>query len=242
MLIPAEASTRVRAVPWSAGTARIAMIPSVRDRNRVLATIRSAFRDTEHPGDTFLQGSFEGTEPREVAEAFSGVREWSQLDTAVLDAHYAALGFLSDGGFRFFLPAYLVADLEGGLQTADPVFYLTHGFSDDVPSAAAGSRTHDRRIEKSTFVNPRRFGAMTWYDYARKRLSVFTREEAGAVVSYLEYRRDLDTEAIDVQAIEAALESFWYERATSAPDHAALRRDIEAGDAYVRDLTAPPEQ
>ncbi len=34
---------------------------------------------------------------------------------------------------------------------------------------------------------------MTWHDHARCQLSVFTREEAGAIVAYLEYKRDADS-------------------------------------------------
>jgi hypothetical protein len=175
----------------------------------VIAEIGRAFRDTPHSGDRFLQGSFEGSEPREVAEAFSGFEAWSDVPTEILDGHYTALGFLSEGGFRFFLPAYLVADLRGRLRTADPVFHLTHGF-------AEGSR--------SAFVNPRRYGAMTWLDYARMRLSVFAREEAAAVVGYLEYRRERDEHGIAEPAIDAALTLFWYERASAAPRQRQLSR------------------
>ena len=54
------------------------------------------------------------------------------------------------------------------------------------------------------------------------RLSVFAREEAAAVVSYLEYRREDDQHGIDERAIDAALELFWYERARTAPTQRAL--------------------
>jgi hypothetical protein len=49
------------------------------------------------------------------------------IPPTVLDGHYEALSFLSEGGFRFFLPAYLVADVRDQLVTADPGFHLTHG-------------------------------------------------------------------------------------------------------------------
>lgn len=47
----------------------------------------------------------------------------------MLDAHYSALSFFSEAAFRFFFPAYLIADLRGELRTADPLFHLTGGFS-----------------------------------------------------------------------------------------------------------------
>ena len=105
---------------------------------------------------------------------------------------YNALSFLSEGGFRYFLPAYLIADLEDRLQTADPVFHLTNGFSDKIVKIPVGQRIYEKTIGKSAFVNPRRYGAMTWHDHARCRLSVFTREEAGAIVAYLEYKWDAE--------------------------------------------------
>jgi len=95
------------------------------------------------------QGSFEGSEPQEIAEAFSGSEAWADVPARILDGHYTAFGFLSEGGFRFFLPAYMVADPQGHLRTAGPVFHLAHGL-------AGNSR--------SAFVNPRRYGAMTWLE------------------------------------------------------------------------------
>ena len=59
---------------------------------------------------------------------FKGVAHWTQVDPAILDPNYTALSFFSEGGFRHFLPAFLIADLQGLLQTADPVFHLTNGF------------------------------------------------------------------------------------------------------------------
>ena len=74
---------------------------------------------------------------------------------------------------------------------------------------------------------------MTSYDYARYRLSVFTREEAGAIVAYLEFKRDADPDVIDKQAIDAALESFWLERARTAPPDQNLRQHIAEQEEYL---------
>ena len=117
------------------------------DRQRVIERIRQTFHDTEHPGDVFLQGSHEGCEPGESVAPFMGIADWSQLDPAILDASYTALSFFSEGGFRYFLPAYLIADLEERLQTADPVFHLTNGFSDRVVKIPAGQRISEERID-----------------------------------------------------------------------------------------------
>lgn len=208
----------------------------MRDTQELINLIREAFRETAHPGDAFLVGSREGCEPAEVIAPFLGVTDWSQVAAEVLDGHSEALSFFSEGGFRFFLPAFVIADLEGRLQTADPLFHLTGGFFDSVVKVPTQARVYEKTIGKSALLNPRRYGAMTFYDYARYRLSIFAREEAAAIVAYLEYRRDSDTDGIDTPAITAALEGFWRERSTRAPQASALHKHLDEEAAYLRDL------
>lgn len=200
--------------------------------------IHEGFARTPCPGDAFLQGSFEGCEPGEAVAPFLGVRDWRTLEAETLDASYTALSFFSEAGFRFFLPAFLVADVRGRLETADPVFHLTGGFEEiavEVPSG--GSGTTVRRSGGRVLLNPRRYGAITYEDYARYRLSVFSREECGAIVAYLEYRRDRDTYDLDTAAIAAALDTFWTARAREAPTADDLERHVEAELRYLRDIT-----
>ena len=206
------------------------------DRQKVIELIEAAFRETEHPGDPFLQGSHEGCEPAESTAPFKGVSHWAQIDQSILDVSYTALSFFSDGGFRHFLPAYLIADLNEMLQTADPVFHLTNGFFDRIVTVPQGARTFERAIGKSAFVNPRRYGAMTWQDHARNRLAVFTREEAGAIVAYLEWKRNVDEHRMDREEIDAALNEFWRIRAREAPTQAALQRHIQEEREYLNNL------
>ena len=205
-------------------------------KHRVIEHIREAFCDTERPGDAFLQGIHEGCEPGESVAPFIGVADWSQLDPAILDASYNALSFFSEGGFRYFLPAYLIADLEERLQTADPVFHLTNGFFDKVLTMPAGPRVYEKTIGKSAFVNPLRYGAMTWHDHARSQLSVFTREEAGAIVAYLEFKRDADLHRLNADEINASLESFWRDRAANGPTHQAVRQALKEEADYLKDI------
>jgi hypothetical protein len=85
-------------------------------RDELIAKIHEAFARTPSPGAAFLAGSGEGSEPGEIADALAGFAHWSEPDPAVLDRHADALSFLSEGGIRFFLPAYLIADLQDGLR------------------------------------------------------------------------------------------------------------------------------
>jgi hypothetical protein len=165
--------------------------------------------------------------------SFEKQEDWRGIEARFLDGHASALSFFSEAGFRYFLPAYLISDLRGQLYTADPLFHLTHGFSDWTTEVPAGDRTLAIKHGKSAFINPRRYGAMTSYDYARYRLSVFTREEAAAIVAYLEFKRDADPDVIDKQAIEAVLDSFWLGRARTAPPAQSLRQHVAEQEQYL---------
>jgi hypothetical protein len=199
----------------------------------VAAAIERAFGANEYPGDAWILGSAEGCEPFDEVDPFRAHHDWRSLDAAFLDGHHAALSFFSEAGFRYYLPAYLLADLRDQLKTADPVFHLTHGFRDLSVSDAVGDRRFELRTGRGAFINPRRFGAMTFQDYARYRLSVFTREEAEAVVAYLECVREVETRRFSRSDIDAALESFWRERARSGPQTAELTRHLDAQAAWL---------
>jgi hypothetical protein len=158
------------------------------------------------PGDWCLRGSNEGDEPYLLEEEFKGKTEWQALDPAFLDqapdGYSSALSFFSHEAFRFYLPAFLIADLDGRLATADPSFHLTHGLTDSA------------RTEK---LNPRRYGARTWFESASHKLAVFDGPQAAAIVAYLELKREADEFARE--AIDQALSNFWRHRA-ARPDAA----------------------
>ena len=198
--------------------------------------IRTAFADGTYPGDAFLVGSRDGCEPYDVVSHFFGKAEWWTLEPAFLDAHYEALSFFSEAGFRFFLPAYLIADLHGHLMTADPVFHLTHGFLTSEHDYPGLSRIVVRRTGGRSLLNPRRYGAMTWEDHARFRLSVFSREECAAIVDYLRYRRAQDRNSIDLPAIDAALSLFWLARVSAGPVNADLAAHLREELEFSADL------
>ena len=83
---------------------------------------------------------------------------------------------------------------------------------------------------------------MTSYDYTRWRLSVFTREEANAIVAYLEFKRDLDPNVIDKTAIDAALQSFWLERARTAPRAESLEQHTAEQEEYLAAIGSQIEE
>lgn len=194
--------------------------------------INVAFGENEYPGDDYLQGSFEGSEPFEEIEPFRAFHDWRTVPKETLDRHYSALNFFSEAGLRFFLPAYLIADLRGELATADPLFVLVHGFSDLTVEHRIGDQVYIRNIGKSAFVNPRRYGGMRFYDYARYRLSIFTREEAEAIVAYLIYREEVDEGGVYSSEIKSALNSFWLERVNTAASTQKVLQYLSDEDRY----------
>ena len=206
------------------------------DREAVIELIRAAFASNAYPGDAYLLGSTEGCEPFDEVGPFQGKRDWQSLEAEFLDAHYTALSFFSQAGFRFFLPAYLIADLQGQLLSADPQFHLTHGFSDFTVEDTRKDRTFQIKSGKTVFVNPRRFGAATFYDYARYRLSVFTREEAVAISAYLQYRLETAQTDFDRECIASALSGYWLERAGTAPTAEDLQQYLRQEQAYLAAL------
>lgn len=206
------------------------------DKESVIRSILEAFANSEFPGDGFLQGSFDGCEPAEEIEPFLGQHDWQKVDSQILDSHSAALNFLSEAGLRFFLPAYLIADLRDQLRVADPLFVLIHGFSDTEVDRPTKFRTFKLKTGKSGFVNPRRYGAMTFYDYAKMRLSIFSREEANAIVAYL--RHHLESQEPRSGEIQAALDAFWIARAANAPTTDQLRQHLIEEQEYLAAITS----
>src|SRR5215210_1468681 len=132
----------------------------MKDSQGVIEEIRRAFGGNAYPGKRFLQGSFEGCEPYEEVGPFEHEEDWRSIDAGFLEGHANAPSFFSEAGFRYFLPAYLLADLRDQLQTADPLFHLTHGFSDWTTEVPARDRTFKVRHGRTAFINPRRYGAM----------------------------------------------------------------------------------
>ena len=160
------------------------------------AALRRAFSKVEYPGDWCLRGSNEGDEPYLLEAEFKGKSDWTALDAEFLDqapdGFGTALSFFSDEAFHFYLPAYLIADIDEKLKQHDPSFQLTHGLDD----ASRGKK-----------INPRRYGERTWFEAQRHKFSMFSKQEASAIVDYLRLRRDRDE--IVRATIDQALENYW---------------------------------
>lgn len=169
------------------------------DAEAVKAEILGAFAHVEYPGDWCLRGSNEGDEPYLLEQEFKGKTDWRTLDPSFIDqapgGFGSALSFFSVEAFHFYLPAYLIASIDDVLEQADPVFQLCHGLTNE---------------SKSKRINPRRYGERTWFEESRHKFSVFSWQEASAIVAYLQLRREMDE--FDQVAIDQALKNYWLER------------------------------
>jgi hypothetical protein len=160
--------------------------------------IAAAFADVEYPGDANLRNSDEGTEPFLLETEFKEKRDWASLPAAFIDqapdGFASALSFFSPEAFRFYLPAYLIADLDGALEHADPVFYLTHGLTNGTKDAP---------------INPQRYGEYTWFEYVTERFAGFSQLEAQAIQAYLAHQREKAPTEYERNLIDQALENYW---------------------------------
>jgi hypothetical protein len=167
------------------------------DTQALVRQIQRAFVDVEYPGDHDLTSSTYGEEPAALVEAFRGRADWSALDPEFLDqapdGWASALSFFSARALRFYLPAYLIADLRGELSHSDPAYRLCIAVT---PLAGR------RRIA-------RRWGGGTLGEIARAEFELLDPGQVRAVVAYLWWR--LERFGPDL-TIEQALESYWLER------------------------------
>ena len=170
------------------------------EREDLKERIRRGFVSTPPPGPSALISSREGDEPFLLEAEFSEVPDWRLLDPSFLDrspdGFGTALCFFSPEAFGYYLPAFLLADLDGVLRQADPTFNLWHGLDDEY---------RDRP------VNERRYGRLTWHEAISERFAAFTAVEIDAIVAYLRYKA-ARTELWRPK-IEQALNSFWLRRA-----------------------------
>lgn len=165
----------------------------------VAKEITTAFPSIRPESFEPLVNSNQGDEPALTAAAFKDKDDWTALEWKWLDeapeGMASALAFLSDKAACFYIPAYMVADVNGALKRVDPTYSLISGFDDY-------SRGHP--------IWPR--GSETWTDYSTIRWSHLTRTQARAVARYLEWRMSLDDLGTE-HGLAEALRSFWYVRA-----------------------------
>jgi hypothetical protein len=171
----------------------------MKDIEALKTQIRAAFTGNKYPGRGNITNSYESDESASMEEVFAGKEDWTKLDADFLDlapqGFASALSFFTHHAFRFYLPAYLIADIESKLMHTDVVFHLYHGLDE---------------ASRHQLINPRRYADMNWHDYATERFKEFTPQQAAAVVGFLEFKLRsghlVDSEA---DCVKQALDVFW---------------------------------
>ena len=116
------------------------------------------------------------------------------------------MSFFSGAALRAYLPAYLIADIDGTLEIGDASTRLC---------AFVTPQVENRKLAAV-------YGGGTLGAHARAEFDAFTAAQVAAIVAYLFWK--LDTEGYN-PTIEQALENYWLQReangatgTTTAPD------------------------
>jgi len=134
------------------------------DKNHVIGLVRTAFqRVTLGEGVGLRQG--QGLDDYADAQTLASYRaqdekrDWSAIPAEDLDRYYSSLSFFDANGMRFHLPAYLVADLECRLRTADILFHLiytAHGAASQFDTLSSAQRDAVREFLLLRLSDPHR--------------------------------------------------------------------------------------
>lgn len=166
---------------------------------QLVEKIEQAFSDVAYPGDHDLTGSSYGDEPAALERDFRGRTDWKQLDKAFLnqapDGWGTALSFFSDNALRFYIPAYMIADIQGDLDSGgDPAVRLCSSLT---------PLGETKKIAKM-------WGGGTMGERARACFGKFSAAQVSAVVAYLQWRLN-NADGHDM-LIDQVLENYWLER------------------------------
>lgn len=164
----------------------------------LIAKIEQAFADVAYPGDDDLTRSTYGEEPAALINAFRGKTDWRALTPEFLnqapDGWGSAISFFSDNALRFYLPAYLIADIRGDLESCDPAVRLCSALTPQ------GAR---QKISKT-------WGGGTMGERAKATFDAFSAAQVAAVIAYLQWK--LETSNSADPTIEQALAAYWLKR------------------------------
>ena len=168
------------------------------DAADLIVRIQQAFADVRYPGDEHLTDSTYGEEPAALQVDFQGKDDWQALDDVFLDqapdGWGSALSFFSGAALQFYLPAYLIADINGKLTHSDPAFRLC---------AFVTPQMQDKKIAKQ-------FGGGTLGEHAQQEFELFDAAQVAVIVDYLWWKLEQDDYN---PTIEQALENYWLPRA-----------------------------
>lgn len=162
------------------------------NKDKLLEIIKQAFADNEYPGDDNLVDLSYDNEANLVRNHFVGQNDWTKLSPEFLDFE-GALSFFSDKAFRFYLPAFLIADINETLNFNDPAVRLCWPLTPQSENVKTAKIYGDGKISER----------------AKKSFDEFSKEQVGAIVAYLNWKLSRDEFNF---TIKQALENYWLQR------------------------------
>ena len=165
------------------------------NKSELIEKIKLAFSDVEYPGNENLVKESYGEEAALVRNHFLGQKDWKKLSPEFMDLD-GALSFLSDQALLFYIPAFLIADVNEELNYNDPAVRLCYALS---------PQSQNIKIAKI-------YGAGTLGERAKKCFDTFSKEQVSAIVSYLQWKLSQDEFNLTIQQ---ALENYWLAREKS---------------------------
>ena len=167
--------------------------------NELIELIQEAFKDVQLGNGIGLKQA-QAIDDYESEEVVLSVRKedekinWQHIDPEMLDKCYSSLSFFDAEGMRFHIPAYIINDIKGLLQTADPSFHLWHGLDKKESDVRKTIETNDD---------------VKWWNYTIERFSVLNFAQRNAIREYLKFKMQNDD--FSKKQIERALKNFWNE-------------------------------
>lgn len=145
--------------------------------------------------------SNEGEEPELLAKEFSKKPKWNSLKPDFLDStpdgYGTALCFFGNEAFRYYIAAFMIADINSKLNCVTPSRHLTHGL------------TNDTKDEK---INPLRFGEKTWFNACQSKFSLFNKNQISCIIEYLKFMSDADPFNNNPTETKESISNYWKPR------------------------------
>jgi len=101
----------------------------------VVAQVESAFVQTPYPGDLNITGPCRCDECREIADYFRGT-SWRGHTAESLRYHADALSLFTPAAFRFWLPAFMLAELHDPNDADVIAEFIAYTFRDSSDHSA----------------------------------------------------------------------------------------------------------
>lgn len=166
---------------------------------KIIEDIHRAFSDMEPPFR--IVDSEEGEEPHELSKAFKHKPEWKSMEPHFIDSVpnglSSSLSFFGIEAFHYYIPAYIVADLNNQLESVNVVFHLTHGLDNE---------------SKDEKINELRYGERTWFNFKQDYFSPFSKDQVQCLIDYLELRLKESEYEFERNSIQEALDNYWIQR------------------------------